>query len=234
METTQTVELKKTARSAGIYYLLVAIIAPIAIMYVPSRLVEWGDAAATANNILANEFLFRSGVAIRLIVQVLMLMVVWYLYRLFKQVDEYQAVLMILLYVIAIPVTFIASVLNIAALVVFKGNALASFNPEQMYELAHFFLKIGSWDTQMVQLYWGLWLLPFGILVIKSGFIPRILGVLLLLNGAAYITLALTFVLIPEYQSITSKIAMPFIFLGEIPIILWLLIVGVRVRRQNE
>jgi hypothetical protein len=221
---------QKTARYAGFFYLLVAIIAPFGVMYVPSQIIEWGDATVTANNMLVNEFLFRSGIAIRIIVQVLMLLVVWLLYRLLKQVNEHQAKLMVLFYIIAIPIGFLVNVFNITALIIFKGNSLPSFTPEQMYDLALLFLKIGSWDTQMVQVYWGLWLLPFGLLVYRSGFIPRILGVLIILNGIAYIISSFTFVLFPDYRSFISQITMPFLFLGEIPIIFWLLIKGVKLR----
>ena len=128
----------------------------------------------------------------------------------------------------AVPIAFLGNVFKITALVIFKGSILQSFEPEQMYDLAMIFLRIGSYGTQMVQLYWGLWLIPFGLLVYKSGFIPRILGVLLILNGIAYIILSFAFLLLPGYLTLISQFAMPFLFLGEIPIILWLLIKGVK------
>jgi hypothetical protein len=225
---------QKTARSAGLFYLLIAIIAPFGLMYVPLQIIEWGDAAATANNMLGKELLFRSGIAVRMVAQVLMILVVWFLYRLLKEVDENQAKLMFILYLVAVPIGFLANVFNFTALMVLKGSAIQSFTPEQMNDLALLFLRIGSWDTEMVQLYWGLWLLPFGFLVYKSGFIPRILGIFLILNGIAYMISSFTCVLFPEYRSLVSRIAMPFFFLGEIPIIFWLLIKGVRVKQLAE
>jgi len=219
---------KKTAKLAGLLYLILAIIAPYGLMYVPSKIVVWGDAAATANNILANEFLFRTGIVSNLIGEVIFMFLVLVLYRLLKQVNEHQAKLMVALVIVAIPIAFLANVFKITAMVIFKGSILQSFEPAQMNDLAELFLRFGSYSAQMVQLYWGLWLIPFGLLVYKSGFIPRILGVFLLINGIAYIILSFSFVLLPGYLSIISKFAMPFLFLGEIPIILWLLIKGVK------
>ncbi len=228
MNSTELNSLNRTARLAGLFYLLVAIIAPFGIMYIPAQTIVWGDAAATANNILDHEFLFRSGIAIRMIVQVLMLLVVWYLYRLLRQVNTHQARLMVLLYIVAIPIGFLVDVFNVTSLALYKGIILQSFNPEQLHELAILFLTVGSYDTQMVQLFWGLWLLPFGLLVYNSGFIPRIFGVLIFINGIAYIMLCFTFILFPDYLSIVNKITLPLLFLGEIPIIFWLLIKGVK------
>jgi uncharacterized protein DUF4386 len=220
--------LKKTARLAGLLYLLLAIIAPYGLIYIPNKIIVSGDALATANNILANEFAWRMGIASALISQVIFLLVVFVLYRLLKQVNGRQSRLMVGLVIVAVPIDFIAGVFKIVALMVLKGSILQSFEPEQSNDLAMMFLKIGSYGTQMVQLYWGLWLIPFGLLVYKSGFIPRIFGVLLVLNGIAYIIISFTFLLFPDYQILVGKFAMPFLFLGELPIILWLLIKGVK------
>ena len=219
---------KKTARLAGWFYLALAVIAPFGVMYVPSQTIVWGDAAATAEKILSNEFLFRMGVATRLVSQVLFLLVIWALYKLMKPVNGHMTNLMALLAVMSVPIAFLVNIVNMTALFVLKGSFLQSFSPEQVHHLAGIFLRIGSYDIQMVQLYWGLWLFPFGWLVYRSGFIPRILGILLILNGVAYTAQSFTFVLFTEYRSIVSQIAMPFMFLGEIPIIFWLLIKGVK------
>jgi Domain of unknown function (DUF4386) len=223
---------KKTARLAGLLYLILAILGSFSIMYVPSQIMVAGDATATANNILANEFLFRMGIVGDLISQVIFLLVAWVLYRLFKQVKEHQAKLMSILVIVGIPISFIASVFKITALMILKGGMLESFEPEQIQDLVAILLKTSNYGIQMVQLYWGLWLIPFGLLVYKSGFIPRILGVFLILNGIAYIILSFTFQLFPEYSAIVFKFSTPFLFLGEIPIILWLLIKGVKVKQD--
>ena len=131
--------------------------------------------------------------------------------------------------IVAVPVAFLINVFKITALMILKGSVLLqSIEPGQTHDIAAILLKTGSYSTQMVQLYWGLWLLPFGWLVYKSGFIPRIFGVLLILNGIAYVILSFTFILFPESQTLVSKVTMPFLFSGELPIILWFLIKGVK------
>lgn len=234
MNPTEISLLKKNARLAGLFYLLVAVIGPFGLMYIPGKIIVWGDAATTVNNILEHEFLFRSGIAIRILVQVFMLMAVWFLYRLLKQVNEHQTKLMVMFYIVAVPIGFLANAFNITALILNKENILDSFSPEKLYDLTELFLSVGSYDTQLVQLFWGLWLLPFGLLVYRSGFIPRIFGLLILVNGLAYIILCFTFILFPDYKSIVYKIVLPFLFIGEVPIIFWLLIKGIQLKRINE
>ena len=118
--------------------------------------------------------------------------------------------------------------LNFTSLMLFKGEFLKSFDPGQRQELAMLFLKINDHATLILEMFWGLWLLPFGLLAYRSGFIPRILGVLLILNGIAYIIPSFVNILFPGYQTLASQIAMPFWILGEISIMLWLLIKGVK------
>ncbi len=227
--------LKNTARLAGLLYLLNVVIFPYGIIYVPSQIMVSGDVAATANNILNNEFLFRTGIVGNLIGGVIFVLLVLVLRRLLKKVNTNQANLMGVLVIAGVPIAFIGEVFNITALMILKGGILESTEPEQIHDLVMVLLKIGSYTTQMVQLYWGLWLIPFGLLVYRSGFIPRILGVLLLLNGIAYMILCFTFLLLPDYQTIVVKIARPFLFLGEFPILLWLLIKGIKVKHEiNE
>lgn len=226
--------LKKTARFAGLLYLILVVIFPYGLVYVPSQIMASEDAATTASNLLANEFLFRTGIVSNLIAQVIFVLLVLLLYRLLKQVNEHQAKFMGALVIVGVPIAFIGDVFKITALMILKGGILESTEPEQMQDLVAILLKLGSYGTQMVQLYWGLWLIPFGYLVYRSGFIPGILGVLLILNGIAYIILCFTFLLLPEYQTNILKIARPFLLL-ELPIVLWLLIKGVKVKQEiNE
>ncbi len=203
-------------------------------MYVPSQIIVRGDAAATANNMLQNEFLFRTGIVTDLISQVIFILLVWVLYRLLKSVNEHQAKLMGALVIVGVPIAFLTNVFKVTALMILKKGFMESFEPGQIHDWAVIFLNIGSYGTQMVQLYWGLWLLPFGLLVYRSHFIPRVFGVFLILNGIAYILLCLTFLLFPDYLNLVFKFAMPFLFLGEIPIIFWLLIKGVKIKQEID
>lgn len=225
---------KRTARIAGLLYLLVAIVGTLGLLIGPSKIIVWGDSAATAQNLIAHEFTFRFGIITSFTTQVLMLLTVWVLYRLFKDVNQNLSLLMFAFIILGLPISFLRNILKITAMVMVKGHILQSFNPDQIYDLAEIFLRIGSYSAQLVQLYWGLWLIPFGILVYKSGFIPRLFGVLLNVNGFAYVLLCITFVLFPMYKTTISQIAKPFIFIGEIPVIFWLLIKGVKNHTESH
>jgi hypothetical protein len=219
--------LKKTARIAGLLYFMLAIPAPYSLIYVPSKIMVRGDAAATANNILANEFLFRTAIAGQLISQTIFIFLVLVLYRLFKQVNEYQAKLMVALVIVSIPVAFLIEAFNVTALMILKGEVLKTLPPEQQQDLAMLFLKVHGYGIMIVQIFWGLWLIPFGLLVYKSEFIPRILGVLLIVAGIAYVIVSFTFLLFPWYSAFVEQYSFPFFF-GELAMILWLLIKGVK------
>jgi hypothetical protein len=135
---------------------------------------------------------------------------------------------MVALVLVQIPAVFIMEAFNITSLMIFKGEILKSFELSQRQDLAMIFLKINDYGTLTLEMFWGLWLLPFGLLVYKSGFIPRVLGVFLILNGIAYIIPCFVSVLFPDYQTHVTQFAMPFWILGEISITLWLLIKGVK------
>ena len=218
--------LKTTARTAGLLYFLFALVAIYGSMYVPSQIIVPGDTLASAKNILAKEFLFRSGIASNLIGLTLFVFLVLVLYRLLKPVNDFQAKAMVALVMVGIPIDFLGNVFKMRALKIIKGDLLKSFEPERMFDLAMLFHR--NYGGQMVSLYWGLWLMPLGLLVYKSGFIPRIFGVLLIINGAAYVSNTFAFILFHDYLAIVSKFLVPFFFVGEIPLIFWLLIKGVK------
>jgi hypothetical protein len=220
--------LKKTARLAGLLYLIWVITGIYGIFYVSPQIIVQGDVVTTAKNMLANEFLFRTGIINDMISNAIWVFMVLILYRLFKQVNERQAILMVALVLVQIPAVFIMEAFNIASLMIFKGEILKSFELSQRQDFAMLFLKINDYSTLTLEMFWGLWLLPFGLLVYKSGFIPRVLGVFLILNGMAYIIPCLVSVLFPDHQTHVTQFAMPFWILGEISITLWLLIKGVK------
>jgi len=220
--------IKKTARLAGLLYLIWVITGLYGIFFLPSQTIVKGDTAATANKILANEFLFRTGIINDIISTTIWVFIALVIYRLFKQVNERQAKLLVALVIVQIPAVFFMEALNITSLMILKGEVLKTFEISQRQDLAMLFFKINDYGSIVLETFWGLWLLPFGQLVYKSMFIPRILGVLLILNGIAYIIPSFTSLLFPYYQTIVSQFALPFWILGEISIMLWLLIKGVR------
>ena len=223
--------LKKTARLAGLLYLIWVITGVYGIFFVSSQTVVQGNAVATANKIIANEFIFKTGIINDIISNTIWVFIVLMLYCLFKQVNKRQAKLLVALVIVQIPVFFFMEALNITSLMIFKGEILKTFELSQRQDLAMLFLKISDNGTIVLETFWGLWLFPFGQLVYKSEFIPRIFGVFLIFNGIAYIIHSFTILLFPDYQAIVWQFAIPFWVLGEISIMLWLLIKGVRTQQ---
>ncbi len=220
--------LKKTARLAGLLYLLLAITGVYSIIYVPSQIIVRGDAVTTAKNILSNEFLFRTGIISDIISNTIFVLLVLVLYQLFKQVNEHQAKLMVALVIVQIPALFIMEAFNIASLMIFKGEILKTFELSQRQDLAMLFLKINDYGTLSLEMFWGLWLIPFGQLVYKSEFIPRMFGVLLIIAGFAYMIDSFISLLFPSYRAFVNQPTLLFVAIGEISIMLWLLIKGVK------
>ena len=224
---------KKTARLAGALYFIWVIAGLYGFFFLPSQTVVKGNAAATANKILANELLFRTGIVNDIITNTLWVFIVLILYRLFKQVNERQSRLMVALVLVQVPAVFFMGALNIASLMLFKGEILKTFEVAQRQDLAMMFLKFNGYGSLILETFWGLWLFPFGYLVYKSGFIPRIFGIFLILNGVAYVIHSFTSLLFPDYQATVRLFAFPFWILGEISIMLWLLIKGVRAQQPE-
>lgn len=222
--------IKKQARVAGFLYLSLVLVAPFGLIYVPRTLIVPGDAAATAARIQASEMLFRFGIVGKIVSATLFAFVVLALYRLLKRVNQTHAVLMLTLALLSVPLSLLYVINDIAALVLFKGaDFLSVFDRSQLDALGYLSLRLHSHGTVVAELFWGLWLLPFGLLVFRSGFLPRILGVLLIINGFAYVAESFTGLLLPQHSSLASRILFPALF-GEVAIILWLVIMGAKTR----
>lgn len=226
---------REALRTAGLLYFLMAIIAPIGLMYVPSTLIVTGDATATADNIRASVWLLRIGIGSELFHQTIAVFLVMALYRLFKPVNEQHAKLMVILgALVSVPIMFLNVLNEIAALMMVSGASfLSAFEKSQLDALALLFLRLHGEGTNIASIFWGLWLFPFGILVIRSGFIPRILGVLLFIAGSGYLASSFTSILLPQYAQLVGQVAMVLMF-GELPIIFWLFIKGLRPSRLAE
>ena len=221
----------KTARIAGALYLSMAIPAPFSLLYLPGKLIVPGNAAATASNILGSEALFRLGIVAELASAIIFLFLVMALYRLLSGVNQNHARLMVGLVLVSVAITFANMVNNIAALILARGaDFLSVFDKPQREALALLFLRLHGQGNLVNQIFWGLWLLPFGVLVMRSRFLPRILGVLLIVNGVAYVVISLTSLLLPRYGNVIFNASLPAL-LGELWIMLWLVIKGVNVQR---
>jgi len=229
-------ELNKTARIAGAIYLSLALTAPFSQMYIPGKLIGRGDATASAGNILNHETLFRLGIVADLFTSVIFICVGLALYRLLRDVNKTWASAMVAFVLVSAGIGFLNVLNNIAALILFRGAAfLAVFDKPQRDALGMLFLRLHNHGEFINEIFWGVWLLPFGLLVYRSGFLPRFLGVWLIVNCFAYIALSLTALLFPPYYERAFQMSMPVLF-GELAIILWLLIKGAtpRLRSSNS
>jgi len=219
---------KKDARVAGLLYLLMAIPGPFSLMYVPNKLIVSGNAAATANNILAHEMLFRLGVLGIVVSGVVFLLLALALYRLFSGVNKAQASLLVVFVAVSVTISYLVELNQIEALLLLRGgDFLAVFDKPQREALALLFVKLHGQGITINEMFWGLWLLPFGWLVIKSGFLPRILGAWLIVNGLAYMAISFAGLLFPPYGAVIFDSVFP-ILLGELAIMFWLLIRGIK------
>lgn len=220
---------KKNARIAGLFYLLMGISGPLGIMYVPSYILVSGDAAATVSNLINSEMLFRLSIVSSMVCQISFIFLVLSLNRLFRGVNEWHSRLMVSLVIAAVPVAFLNEIMHTAVLVILSGSEyLNVFGSEQVNALVMLFLELHEKGILIVGVFWGLWLFPFGYLVIKSGFIPKIFGILLIIGCFAYLADSITAFLIPQHREFISKILMIPLGVGEISTILWLIIVGAK------
>jgi hypothetical protein len=223
--------IKAKAHRAGVVYLLCAIMAPIHLIYIPSLFIVSGNATATALNITAKMSIYRLGVFIGLTSNILFLFVGLSLYDLFKNINRNQARIMLVLISVGVTLS-IGNVLNqMAPLVLLSGaEFLSVFTKSQLDALAMTFLRLRNGGNYLAMAFWALWLFPFGLLVIKSGFIPKIFGVLLTVGCVAYLAVSFTSIVLPAYSDVVSKITLPFYAVGEVSIIIWLLVKGAKVQ----
>jgi Domain of unknown function (DUF4386) len=216
-------------RVAGFLYLLLVVFAPFRLIYIPSTLIVPGNATATANNIAAHELLFRLGMVADLFCGTILIFLVLALYRLLKGVDQNLAVLMVILGgLLPATIDFLNVLNDAAALMLVRGaDFLSVFEKPQRDALAMLFLRLHRQEIVAAEILWGLWLFPLAILVYRSRFLPRFLGVWLIINGFAYLALSFTGLLLPQYEHMLSNLTFPAI-LGEMAIMLWLLIKGAK------
>ena len=212
---------KKTARIAGILYLLIAITGGFGIMYAPSSIIVSDDATATANNLINSDFIYTVSILSNLISQALTIFLVLTLSQLFKEVNTKLTKYMVTFVLVAVPISFL-NVLNLVAAQMFVSEAefLQVFDSNQLKSLALVFLKLYEYGIAVVGIFWGLWLFPFGMLIIKSKLIPKIIGIFLTIGCFAYLIDSFIAILLPEYKESVSEIIMLRLAIAEFSTIL--------------
>lgn len=216
---------KKTARLAGLAYLLLGITTGFGLLCAP--LVR-GDASSIAGTIAASGLRFRVAIVSDLLANVVSIVLVLLLYQLLKPVNKQHAALMAILLLVTVPISFVITLNDVAAQMLFGGaESLSAFTKPQLDALAMAFLRLHWHGVLAVEIFWGLWLFPFGLLVFRSRFLPRTLGVLLIIGGFAYVAHSLASLLLPGQRNVAYEAAtMVARAAGELPIMFWLLIKG--------
>lgn len=220
---------RNPGRVAGFWYLLLCVIGPLRLVYIPSKLFVHGNASATASNIAAHEWLFRFGIVGDLLGAVVLIFLVLAFYRLFKDVDQHLAVLVVILGGVMPALLYFVNVVSDAgALMVARGaDFLSVFDKGQRVALVMLFLRLHDQQNTAAEILWGLWLLPLAILVYRSRFLPRFLGVWLVINGIAYVVMSFVGELVPQYQNKVFLFSQPALF-AEVAFMLWLVIRGAK------
>ena len=194
-----------------------------------------GDAATTANNIMANELLFRIGFVSDLIHETLFLLVAWALYVLLKPVNKNHAFLMVMLALVSVSIQSINLLIQFAAVELLSGASyLTVFAADQLRAQVMFFLNLQNHGIIIAQIFSGLWALPLGFLVYKSGFLPRILGILLMIGAFGFPIDSIQYFLFPRYRAIISLVVIMPAVIGVVSLNLWLLFKGVNVEQWEK
>ncbi len=219
--------LNRKARVAGLWY-LGFFLGPFYLLYVPSRTIVNNDAAATAARVLSHETLFRWGTLAETVGAVIFIGLSLALYRLFEAVDRHRARQMVGLVLVSSALGVVTVVFNAAALLVFRDTAVfAAFDSQERQAIGMLLIRMHGQTNGINQMFWGLWLLPFGSLVVKSRFLPRWLGYWLILDGVAWVVVSLTWFLAPGYTDTLFRYFQP-LFLAEIAALLSLLILAMK------
>jgi len=220
---------KKTARIAGILYLALAITGAFGIMYIPTAIVIPTDPALTAKNILDNEVLFRLSIFSQMVSQTIFIFLVLTLYRLFREVDLKNARIMVGLVFVSVPIAFLNTLNQVVSLNLLGGDSyLSAFDTDQLQAMAMVFLNLSNDGTAVAQIFWGLWLFPFGLLVIRSKFVPKWIGYLLIVACFGYVLNSAAHFLLPGYVALIAPLTAVAGTVAEFSIILWFLIKGVK------
>lgn len=219
---------KRISRIAGIFYLIVAITG-FFIMDTWNKVIVYGDISATISNISANESLFRISLLSSVIMTLAWVILSIYLYRIFKALNKTTSLIMVVLVLLGSSMTLFSTLTKTAALELISTNG-----KESVDYLVSAFLKLSNSGTMFAYIFFGLWLLPLGILIYKSDISPsyvRIpLSILVLIAGIGYLIDYLVF----QFSSPIDTNVTQFTFYGEVFLLLWLLIKGIKVQERQE
>jgi hypothetical protein len=221
---------KNTARVAGLLWLLTAVTAGFSLIYVRPKLMVLGDAAATVNNIITFESLFRAAIASFVLSQIFMFFFGLTIFPLFKVAHRALATVFLTSLLVSVGVGVVNSLNNIGALtLVTNPDYVRAFQPDQLNALAMTFLRMNNYGIGLGEIFTALYLFSLGLLIIRSGYMPRILGILLMIGACAFPINTFTKILIPQfYPVLMTRLTMLLNAFGTPATMLWLLIKGAK------
>ncbi len=218
-----------TARTAGLLYTLMIPLGAFGLMFIPQFLIVPGNADATIANILTNGGLFRLSILSALVVQICHIFIVLLLYKLLKPVNGNVAALMVIFMLVSIPISIVNELSNYMALLIANSDpSVAGMLAGQPKDMLFMFLELHKYGILISGFFWGLWLFPMGYLAVKSHFLPKVLGILLIIAFCGYIVDSLLGLGVPGYEetAIASILKLPMYC--EVLFPLWLLFKGIK------
>ncbi len=217
---------KKTARLAGLLWLLMFVFGPIA-QIIRDKLFIASDMEATAHNIRANEFLFRIGFVSDLIMMIIFVLLPLVLYKLLSEVNKNLSIIMVIFVMLGTSINMINLLNEFAALHLLSGaEYLSVFTDAQLQAKAMLSYDLYLHGYEIANIFFGLWLIPLGLLVYKSEFLPKVLGILLIIGGSGLLINVFVHFLFPSYMIVNIILLVPQT-LAEILFTLWILIRGI-------
>jgi len=228
---------KKTARLAGLLWFLSTVTVAFGLLYIRSNVIVPGDAAATAGNIMASEFLYRAAIVSSLFSQIFMFFLGLTLFHLFKEVNQRLATVLVASVMVSVAIAVVNTLNHFGALLVLsQAEFLNVFNPEQLNAMAFIFIRLANSTGQgLLEIFWAPYYFSFGLLILRSRFLPKIFGILLMIMGVGFAINVFEKFLFPQfYPALFTQLAMLGGALGGIPTILWLLIKGAKVPSLDD
>ncbi len=220
---------KTTARLAGLLWILVGVTTGISLGYVRSTLIVFADATTTATNIVASESLFRAGIVSSVLTQIFLLFLGLTLFRLFRRSNKTAATIILTSTLVAAAIGTVNSLNNLGAVTVLTNpDYRKAFQPEQLNALAMIFLRLNNFGIGLLEVFTAIFLFSLGLLIIRSGALPRLLGFLLIIGACAFPINTFTKILVPQfYPALITQLTMLCNAFGPLATMLWLLIKGV-------
>jgi hypothetical protein len=225
-----------TVRLPGLLWFLSAVFGGFGLFYIRSNIIIPGDATATAANIMSSQFLYRTAIVSTLFSQVFLFLFGIALFYLFKEVNRMLATVLLTAVMMTVGIAVVNTLNHFAALLLLsQAEYLKVFSPEQLNAMAMLFLRLAnSFGQGLLEIFWTPYFFAFGLLIIRSRFAPKILGILLIVASVGYGINVFTKFLIPQFHPVTfTRSAMALGALGVLPTLLWFLIIGAQISKQS-